>query len=184
MANSSVCHSNNTNSIYRETHKERENERERQREGVQERGRRRTNGLLVGFWLIEYSLGGPRPGDRAPIPTIAGIGARWLVAVPRSPCPGCRAPVPMHRPSSRTPAVQSLRNRDTIRRLQCTAVLSSAPAAPCPEAAFLPVFNRVPAGVHRRSPGARPGHGRRRTATAVHGFPWAVASQGGRGHEH
>ena len=114
MANSTVHHSNNANSTYRETHRERENGRETERENKRERERgrtrererrererererERTTGLLVGFWLIEYREELPRgtaSGGQCSDPSDRRV-ARWLVptvAVPRALCPDRRAP--------------------------------------------------------------------------------------------
>ena len=78
MANSTVRHSNDIDSTYREREREK-GEREKERET--ERGRRRTTGLLVGFWLIEYREElprGPASGGRPPVPTVAGPCGREL----------------------------------------------------------------------------------------------------------
>ena len=122
-----------------ERHTEKGRTRERQREGVRERerGRRRTIGLLVGFWLIECRekscLGAPCPGG-------------WWLCPRRRRAP---AELPDIRWTSRTPVVHYC-------RLAVAALLSFA-AEPRP-LAHLSVFNRrAPRECTAVAPPARPG---------------------------
>ena len=116
-------------------------ERERERE------RERATGLLVGFWLIEYV-------EELPRGTMSG-----------GPCPDRRAPAELPDSGGALPWAQGLNtiqrpvhgSRDA-RRPRGTAEhrggFSFCIQSPCP---------RECTG---QSLGARPGHGRRRTATA------------------
>ena len=90
---------------------------------------------------------------------------------PRSPCPGHRAPVEL--PDSGG-ALWWAWGLNTIRQPRYTAAAGHCEAQlsfsrrGAPRRLFFLYSIAVPVGVHRRSPGARPGHGRRGTATAVH----------------